>query len=169
MLLRSVHRVQVLNNEGSQRAAVGIRAASRTVVDTAAFPAGRRCTYCKNAPFIYAIVYNRSFFESSYALLIARARKKREEKTIKSLLTIIGSLEHALSESFDILHRNFHDLFLHFIVQIDAVFGTSDVVSEIISTEIFLQVVQPIEKIGRLPYKFLYVQSRLYPLSVIIL
>lgn len=79
---------------------------------------------------------------------------RKENETV--LLTTIESLKQALANNFNILYRHFHDLLLHFVMQIDAVLGARDIVSEVVPTEVLLQVVQSIEEIGRLPRKVLH-------------
>lgn len=64
---------------------------------------------------------------------------RKENETV--LLTTIESLKQALANNFNILYRHFHDLLLHFVMEIDAVLGARDIVGEVVPTEVLLQVV----------------------------
>lgn len=81
-------------------------------------------------------------------------KKKNKIKVV--LLTAIESLKQTLTNNFDIFHWDFHNLLLHFIVQINAMFSARNIISEVIPTKILLQVIQSIEEIGCLPCKIFY-------------
>ena len=73
-----------------------------------------------------------------------------------------------LTQQIDILDRRLHYFLLHLVVEIYLVLGTAHVVCEVAPGEVLLQVVQPIQEIGRLPREVLHRQTRLQPTGVIV-
>lgn len=74
-----------------------------------------------------------------------------------------------MTDDLDLLDGHFHDLLLHFVVQIDAVFRAPDVVGKVVPAQVLLEVVQPVEEVGRLPGEVLDGQPGVDPLRVVVL